>query len=71
MNPRSLQVLISLVARMRGGDTLGVQPTRRESLNTSTSTPIVASPLNQVLQEGVLRGRAVPKPRLVGVFSLW
>jgi hypothetical protein len=49
-------VLTSLVARMRGGATLGVQPTRRESLNTSATTPIRASPLNRVLQEGVLRG---------------
>jgi hypothetical protein len=40
----------------RGGATLGVQPTRGESLNTSATTPIVASPLNWVLQEGVLRG---------------
>jgi hypothetical protein len=56
LNPRSLQVLISLMARMRGGATLGVQPTKRESLNTSATTPIVASPLNRVLQKGVLRG---------------
>jgi hypothetical protein len=47
-------VLISLVARTRGGATLGVQPTRGESHNTSTTTPIVASPLNRVLQEGVI-----------------
>jgi hypothetical protein len=44
------------VAMMRGRATLGLQPTRRESPNTSATTPIVASPLNWVLQEGVLRG---------------
>jgi hypothetical protein len=41
---------------MQGGATLGVQPTRRESLNTSATTPIVASTLNRVVQVGVLRG---------------
>jgi hypothetical protein len=55
-NLRSLQVLINLVARTRGGATLGVPPTRGESHNTSATTPIMANPLNQVLQEGVLRG---------------
>jgi hypothetical protein len=35
---------------------MGVQPTRGESLNTSATTPILASPLNWVPQEGVLRG---------------
>jgi hypothetical protein len=48
MSPRSLQVLTSLMAKMRGGATLGVQPTRRECFNTSTTTPIVASPHNRV-----------------------
>jgi hypothetical protein len=55
-NLRSLQVLICLVARTRGGATPGVHPIRGESLNTSATTPIVANPLNRVLQEGVLRG---------------
>jgi hypothetical protein len=40
----------------RRGYTGGFQPTRRESLNTSATTPIVASPLNRVLHVGVLRG---------------
>jgi hypothetical protein len=53
---RSLWVLISLMARTRGGATLGVQSTRGESHNTSATTPTMANPLNQVLQEGVLRG---------------
>jgi hypothetical protein len=44
------------MARTRGGATLGVQPTGGESHNTSATTPIVANPLNRVLQEGVLRG---------------
>jgi hypothetical protein len=34
----------------------GVQPIKRESFNTSAITPIVANPLNLVLQEGVLKG---------------
>jgi hypothetical protein len=53
---RSLRVLISFVARTRGGATLGVHPTRGESHNTSVTTPVVENPLIRVLQEGVLRG---------------
>jgi hypothetical protein len=53
---RSLRVLISLVARTRGGATLGVQPIRGASLSISATTPTVANPLNRVLQEEVLRG---------------
>jgi hypothetical protein len=39
----------------RRGNTRGLAH-RGESHNTSATTPIVANPLNQVLQEGVLRG---------------
>jgi hypothetical protein len=53
---RSLRVLISLVARTRGGATLEVQPTRGASLSISATIPTVANPLTRVLREEVLRG---------------
>jgi hypothetical protein len=53
---RSLRVLISLVARTRGGATLEVQPTRGASLSISATIPTVANLLTRVLREEVLRG---------------
>jgi hypothetical protein len=44
------------MAKTRGGATLEVQPIRGASLSTSATTPTVASILNRVLREEVLRG---------------
>jgi hypothetical protein len=44
------------MARIRGGATLGAQPTRGASLSTSAATPTVANPLNRLQWEEVLRG---------------
>jgi hypothetical protein len=49
-------VLISLVARTRGGATLEVQPTRGASLSISATILTVANLLTRVLREEVLRG---------------
>jgi hypothetical protein len=62
---RSLRVLISLVARTRGGATLEVQPTRGASLSISATIPIVANPLTRGTSGGsTQRFQAVPKPGL-------
>jgi hypothetical protein len=53
---RSLRVLISLMARTRGGATLEVQPTRGASLSISATILTVANLLTRVLREEVLRG---------------
>jgi hypothetical protein len=58
-------MLISLVARMRGGATLRVQPTRRESLNTSATTPYCGNSSELGTSGGsTQRYQAVPKSGL-------